>query len=62
MRFLLVLLAVQAAILWRLVHHPFTPIALLGWAIALYSLGWTVYSLWERATTPRKHHIHSDRS
>jgi hypothetical protein len=61
MRFLLVLLAVQAAILWRLAHQPLTPMALLGWAIALYSIGWTLYSLWERATTPRRHHVHNDR-
>lgn len=62
MRVLLVLLAVQAAILWRLAHQPLTPIAPLAWAIALYSVAWTVYSLWERATTPRKHHVHNDRS
>ncbi len=60
MRVLVVLIAVQAAILWHLAHQPFTPAALLGWAIALYSVGWTLYSLWERATTPRKHHANND--
>jgi hypothetical protein len=62
MRFLLVLLAVQAAILWSLAHHPLTPVTLLGWAIGLYSVGWTLYSLWERASTPRSHHVDSRRS
>jgi len=54
MRFLAVLLGIQAAIIWRLVHQPLTPLGLLCWTLALYSLGWTLYSLWEQATTPAK--------
>jgi hypothetical protein len=53
-RVLAVLLGIEAAILWRLVHQPPTPLGPLCWALALYSLGWTLYSLWELATTPRK--------
>ncbi len=55
MRFLAVLLGLQAAILWRLAHQPLTPLGLACWTIALYTLGWTLYSLWELATSPRKH-------
>ncbi len=54
MRFLAVLLGIEAAILWRLAHQPLTPLGLLCWALALYTLGWTLYSLWEQATTPAK--------
>ena len=54
MRVLAVLLGIEAAILWRLVHQPPTPLGLLCWALALYSLGWTLYSLWELTTSPRK--------
>jgi hypothetical protein len=61
MRFLAVLLGIEAAILWRLVHQPLTPLGLLCWALALYSLGWTLYSLWELATSPRKHRHTIDR-
>jgi hypothetical protein len=56
-RFLVVLLAAEAAIIWNLTHQPLTPLGLACWAITLYSLGWMLYSLWERTTTPRKHHV-----
>ncbi len=55
MRFLAVLLGIQAALLWRLAHQPLTPQRLGCWALALYTLGWTLYSLWELATSPRNH-------
>ncbi len=54
MRFLAVLLGLQAAILWRLAHQPLTPLGLACWTIALYTLGWMLYSLWELTTSPRK--------
>jgi len=49
-RCLIVLLAIQAAIIWNLVHQPLTPAGLLCWAIALYSLAWMLFSIWELAT------------
>jgi len=61
MRFLAVLLGIEAAILWRLVHQPLTLLGLVCWALALYSLGWTLYSLWELAATPRKRRAGNDR-
>ncbi len=61
MRFLAVLLGIEAAILWHLTHQPLTPTGLVCWALALYSLGWTLYSLWELATSPRRHRITNDR-
>ncbi len=54
MRFLAVLLTVQAAILWHLAHQPLTPLGVACWALALYTLGWQLYSLWERATARRR--------
>jgi hypothetical protein len=60
-RVLVVLLAVQATILWNLAHQPLNPAGLLCWAITLYSLGWTLYSLWELATSPRTHRVTNDR-
>jgi hypothetical protein len=60
-RFLAVLLGLQAAIIWRLLHQPLTPAGLLCWALALYSLGWTLYSLWELATSRRKRRAPIDR-
>jgi hypothetical protein len=55
MRFLAVLLGIEAATLWNLAYQPLTPLGLACWALALYTLGWTLYSLWEQATTPAKH-------
>jgi hypothetical protein len=60
MRVLAVLLGIEAAILWRLVHQPPTPSGLACWALALYTIGWTLYSLWEAVATPRKSR-HMDR-
>ena len=57
MRFLVVLVTVETATIWNLAHQPLTTLGLLCWALALYSLGWMLYSLWERATTLRKHHL-----
>jgi len=53
----LALLAVQSAILWHLAHQPLTPLGVVCWAIALYSAGWTLYSLWELATSPRRRRL-----
>jgi hypothetical protein len=50
------LLGFEAALLWNLAHQPLTPLGLVCWAMALYTLGWTLYTLWEQATTPRKRH------
>jgi len=61
MRPLAVLLGIEAAIIWRLVHQPLTPLGLLCWALALYSLGWTLYSLWELTTSPRRRSAGNDR-
>ncbi len=61
MRFLAVLLGIEAAILWRLAHQPLTPLGLACWAMALYTIGWTLYSLWELTTSPRKHRDPIDR-
>jgi hypothetical protein len=61
MRFLAVLLGIEAAILWRLAHQPLTLAGLLCWALALYSAGWILYSLWELTTTPRKRRAGNDR-
>jgi hypothetical protein len=55
-RFLAVLLIVQAVLLWRLAHRPLTPMGLVGWAIALHTLGWQLYSLYELATSPHEPH------
>jgi len=60
-RVLVVLLAVQATILWNLAHQPLNPAGLLCWALTLYSLGWTLYSLWELATSRRKRRAPIDR-
>jgi hypothetical protein len=61
MRFLAVLLGIEAAILWDLAHQPLTPLGLLCWALALYSLGWILYSLRELATRPRNRRDRIDR-
>jgi hypothetical protein len=50
-----VLLGFEAALTWNLAHQPLTPLGLVCWAMALYTLGWTLYSLWELAANPRKH-------
>jgi hypothetical protein len=55
-----VLLGFEAALTWNLAHQPLTPLGLVCWAIALYTLGWTLYSLWEQAITPRQRH-HTNR-
>ena len=60
MRFLAVLLGIQAAILWRLAHQPLTPLGLLCWALALYSLGWILDRLRE-LTRPRNRRDRIDR-
>jgi len=46
-RFLLLLLAVEAGYCWQLALQPFGLIVLLCWAVAVYAAGWTLYSLWE---------------
>jgi hypothetical protein len=56
-RFLVVLVAVETATVWNLAHQPLTTLGLLCWALALYSLGWMLYSLWELAASPRKHRV-----
>jgi len=61
MRFLAVLLGIQAAIMWRLVHQPLSPLGLVCWVIVLYSVGWTLYSVWELASSPRKRRNRIDR-
>ncbi len=61
MRFLAVLLGIQAAILWRLAHQPLTPLGLACWTLALYTLGWTLYTLWERTTSQHKRRHPIDR-
>lgn len=54
MRILAVLLGFEVALIWNLVHQPLTPQGLGCWPMALYTLGWTLYSLWEQATTPAR--------
>jgi hypothetical protein len=54
-RILAALLAVEAALIWHLLHQPLSPSGLVCWPMALYTLGWTLYSLWELAANPRKH-------
>jgi hypothetical protein len=57
-----ILLTVEAALIWHLAHQPLTPSGLVCWPMALYTLGWTLYSLCEQATSTRKrHHSHRRR-
>jgi hypothetical protein len=49
----LVLLGVEAVLLRQLAHQRLTPLTLLCWAIALYSLGWTLRTVRQVATRPR---------
>jgi hypothetical protein len=50
----LVLLGVEAVLLRQLAHQRLTPLTLLCWAIALYSLGWTLRTVCHVATRPRR--------
>jgi hypothetical protein len=50
----LVLLGAEAVILRQLAHQRLTPLTLLCWAIALYSLGWTLLTVCQVATRPRR--------
>jgi hypothetical protein len=60
-RTLAALLAVEVALIWHLAHQPLSPSGLVCWPMALYTLGWTLYTLWEQATTPAKRHPTSRR-
>jgi len=50
----LVLLGFEVVILRQLAHQRLTPLTLLCWAIGLYSLVWTVLTVCQVATRPRR--------
>src|SRR6266487_2547003 len=37
-----------------MVRSPFTPWLLLAWPMGVYVTGWTLYSVWERLTSPKR--------
>jgi hypothetical protein len=60
-RMLAVLLAVEVALIWNLAHQPLTLQGLVCWPMALYTLGWTLYSLWELTAPAKRRHTNPRR-
>jgi hypothetical protein len=51
----LVLLLIAEALTFRsMVRSPFTPWLLFAWPAGAWVTGWTLYSIWERLTTPTR--------